>query len=249
MTPSQGQPSPDISHYQDLMMNVVYNVCSIVTMPVEMALRPQYGTRYFSPVTQFFTSVMMMLLPVFSAMADSFSRFLPFGFHGLNGIFGIGSLSKLYFAAGFLHGLRIWRRMIHMDREEHSYWEGAALPIFNILPGSFWIVRIIYEPIFVIIVALVLGNLFILQGSAAHYLELAAVMLAMKQYVAWFARWQFLRDLMDARNAGPLIARAVDNRASEEELSAIHVATIRNLPDDQRAAFTSHIARSIYKEA
>ena len=38
------------------MVNVVYNVCGIFTTPVEMALRPKYGTRYFSPIILFFSS-------------------------------------------------------------------------------------------------------------------------------------------------------------------------------------------------
>ncbi len=38
-------------------MNLVYNVCSIVTCPVEMALRPQYGSRYFPPIIMFFSAV------------------------------------------------------------------------------------------------------------------------------------------------------------------------------------------------
>ena len=51
-------------------MNVVENVCSIVAMPVEMVLRPQYGTRYFPVPVVFFSAVMMIFLPLFSAVAD-----------------------------------------------------------------------------------------------------------------------------------------------------------------------------------
>ena len=68
----------DINHFQDAMINIVYNVCSIVTMPVEMVLRPQYGSRYFPPVIMFFTAVMMIVLPVFSALAEGVGRMVPF---------------------------------------------------------------------------------------------------------------------------------------------------------------------------
>ena len=245
MMPSQrmNQQSPtDINHYQDMALNLVYNICSIVCAPVEMLLRPQYGTRYFPPIITALTAAMMMLLPLFSSIADM----LPFGrFHGIAGLYGIGTLSKLYFTGGFIHGFRIWRRMIHIEREKNSLYEGPPLPIFNMLPGSFWIVRIIYEPIFVIIVALVLSNFFILQSSAVHYLIFAAIMLAMKQYCAWYMQWQFLRELMDMRNAGPIIAKIVDNTVSDDELATIHLASIpKNIPEDLRRDTALHIARA-----
>lgn len=227
-------------------MNVVYNVCSIVTMPVEMVLRPQYGSRYFSPVTQFFTAVMMIVLPVLGAMWEGFSQMIPFvRFNASMGLFGMGTFSKLFFLGAFVHGLRIWRRMIHMEREKYSVYEGPPLPIFSIVPGSFWLVRIVYEPVFVFMLSLVLPNFFILQPSAAHYLMFAAVMLAMKQYVAWYMQWQFLRELMDMRNAGPIIAKIVDNTATEDELATIHLASIpKDIPDELRRDTASHIARA-----
>ena len=89
-----------------------------------------------------------------------------------------------------------------VELEENSVYEGPALPIFRIIPGSFWMVRIVYEPVFVFALALVLTNFFILQSSAAHYLMLAAVLLAMKNYVAWYKTWEFLRNMMDLRFAG-----------------------------------------------
>jgi hypothetical protein len=248
MIPTQGssQQPMSIDAFQKTMINVVYNVCSIVTTPVEMVLRPQYGSRYFPPVIMVFTAIMMIVLPVFSALAEGFSRMLPFArFHGPIGFFGIGTLAKLYFLGSFVHGLRIWRRMIQMEREAISTSEGPALPIFRILPGGFWVVRIIWEPVFVFTLSLVLPNFFILQSSAAHYLMLAALALTMKQYVAWYMQWEFLRELLDARNAGPIIAKIVDNTATEDELATIHLASIpKDIPDDLRRDTASHIARA-----
>jgi hypothetical protein len=249
MMPTQDQKqqsSGNINQFQDAMMNVVYNVCSIVTCPVEMALRPQYGSRYFPPVIMFFSAVMMMVLPVLSEMASGFSRMLPFGGSAaVSGMFGIGTLSKLYFLGGFVHGFRTWRRMLHMELEENSVYEGPPLPIFRIIPGTFWMVRIIYEPVFLFTLALVLPNFFILQDSAAHYLMLAAIMLALKNYVQWYRTWEFLRNMMDLRFAGPRIAKLVDNQATEDDLAPIHLASFpKNLPPDVRQAAAQHIARA-----
>jgi hypothetical protein len=211
-----------------------------------MALRPQYGSRYFPPVIMFFSAVMMMVLPVLSEMASGFSRMLPFGgFQAAQGMFGIGTLSRLYFLGSFVHGFRTWRRMLHMELEENSVYEGPPLPIFRIIPGSFWMVRIIYEPVFLFTISLVLPNFFILQASAAHYLTLAAIMLALKNYVAWYKTWEFLRNMMDLRFAGPRIAKLVDNQATEDDLAPIHLASFpKNLPPDVRQAAAQHIARA-----
>ena len=249
MMPTQNQ-SPqsgaNINQFQDTMMNLVYNVCSIVTCPIEMALRPQYGSRYFPPIITFFSAAMMIVLPIFFQLAEGFSHMIPFArFQPPSGMFGIGTLSRLFFLGSMLHGLRIWRRMLHMEREENSVYEGPPLPIFRIIPGSFWMVRIIYEPVFVFALSVVLPNFFILQSPAAHYLMLAALMLAMKNYVAWYRQWEFLRNMMDLRFAGPRIAKLVDNQATEDDLAPIHLASFpKNLPEDVRQAAASHIARA-----
>lgn len=228
MTPQgQSQSFLDINNLQDSAMNLVYNFCSIVACPVEMALRPQYGSRYFSPVVMFFAAAMMIFLPLLSGLADGIGQLAPF-MRGPApiGLFGIATFSKLFFLSSMVHGARIWRRMIHMDREEHSQYEGPPLFIFRIFPGSFWMVRILYEPAFVFTLGLILPNFFILQPSAAHYLEFAAALLAMKQYCAWFMQWQFLRGLMDMRNTGPIIAKFVDNTATDDDLATVHLASL-----------------------
>jgi hypothetical protein len=250
MPTPQGQQPTTIDQFQDTMINVVYNFASIFTTPVEMALRPQYGSRYFSPITMFLSAVMMMLLPLFSALADGIGRMLPFArFNGAVGLFDIGTLSKLFFLGSFIHGIRIWRRMIHMEREENSMYEGPPLFIFRLLPFSFWTTRIIVEPVFLFVLSIVLPNFFILQPSGAHYLAFAALMLFMKQYVAWYMRWQFLRNLMDMRNAGPIISKIVDNQATDDDLATMHLASTKNLPEDLRRDFTSHIARVFSPDA
>lgn len=226
-------------------MNVVYNVCSVITLPVEMALRPRYGSRYFPPIIVLFSAIMMVLLPFFSEMADGFARMIPFvRFRGPEGLFDIGTLSRLYFFGAFIHNLRIWRRMLHMELEINSFYEGPPLPFFRILPGKFWIVRIVYEPLFVYGFAEVLANFFILQSSAEHYLIVAALMLAMKQYVAWYRQWEFLRGIIDIGNAGPIIARFIQNQATDDDLETIHVASVpKDMPDEVRRSLASHIAR------
>ncbi|HEX3747698.1 MAG TPA: hypothetical protein VHW09_27370 [Bryobacteraceae bacterium] len=247
MMPSQNQQqSPmNIENFQTMMMNLVYLFTSVVTWPIEMVLRPQYGSEYFSPVTQFGTAVMMLFLPLFTAL----SGMIPYMHFRTLGLFGIASLSKLFFLGSLVHGFRVWRRMLHMEKEDNSYFPGEPLFFFRWLPFSWWVTRIVIEPAFVFIVALTLANLFILQPSATNYLMFAAIALAMKSYVEWFLQWQMIRHLMNARYMGPIMAKLVNNTATESDLAKAHLASFpKNLPDDIRQSAARHVARAFNPE-
>jgi hypothetical protein len=97
---------------------------------------------------------------------------------------------------------------------------------------------------------MILPSFFILEPGAAHFLTLSAMFLAMKQYVAWYTQWQFLRELMDMRFAGPIIARLAENRATDDDLATVHLASFpKDLSPDMRQAAISHIARAFAPEA
>jgi hypothetical protein len=243
------QESPmNINQLQNFAMSIVENVCSIFTMPIEIVLRPQYGTRYFPVSIAFFSAILMILLPLFSSAADSVVRMIPFSSPPPPpaGLFGIGSLSSLYFLLVFLHGFRLWRRMIYMELEDHSEYEGPPLPFFYLIPGgrSFWFTRIVLEPVLVFILATLLEGFRIFQSGLATYLHIAALLLAMKGFICWYRFWEYLRKLMDARNVGPIIAKLVENKATEDDLAPIHLASFpKNVASDLRQAAASQIAR------
>ena len=164
------------------------------------------------------------------------------------GLFSIGSLSKLYFLLSFVHGIRLYRRMIDMSREQNSEFEGPPLPFFHLLPGSgsFWFTRIVLEPAVVFVAATLLEGIFIFQSGLSTYLHFAALALAMKNFIGWYKAWEYLRQLMDMRFAAPIIAKLVENQATEDDLAPIHLASFpKNLSPDIRQAAVSHIARVV----
>jgi hypothetical protein len=233
------------------MLNLLYAFCSVVTMPVEMALRLRYGSRYFNPLIMMACFLMMIFLPIFFTLGGAALRMVPLlRFHASYGMLGMTGLSKLFFLGSFIHGIRIWRRMLHMEREENSLYEGPPLPFFQLLPGaSFWRVRIVYEPAFLFVLSIVLQNFFILEPGAAHFLTISAFLLAMKQYCAWYAQWQFLRELLDMRHAGPIIAKLMENQATENDLAKLHMASLpKELPEDVRRSVIARIARIFSQE-
>jgi hypothetical protein len=247
-TPGAQTGQMSIGQMHETAMNVIYNVSSIVVMPVEMLLRPQYGTRYFPAPIAFFSLIFMILLSTFFGIVGTIGSMIPFvHISGPSGMFGLGSITQFFFLGNFIHGFRTWRLMIHPEREMNSTYEGPPLPFFRLIPkaGNFWLCRICIEPAFVFVASLILGNMGILQPSAVLYFEVSALMLAMKQYVSWYQSWSYIRNLMDMKNAGPQIAKLVDNTATEEELAQVHLASFpKNLSPDIRKATVAHIAKA-----
>lgn len=229
-----------VEQYYLMCMRIVHYILSIVTMPVEYALRPFFSTRYFDPLQLVAAYALTMVLSIVGFAASK----MPFSdsFHISDGLFGMGTIALLFFAANFIHGPRLWRRMFYMELEEHSQFEGDALPFFSQLPwgDSFWIVRIVWEPVFVFSAAISMRVMFILDTPAMVYLMVCAVMLGVKSFISWYQSWLHLRILMDARFAGPLVAKAAAGKATERELASIHMAGFAgSVPNEVRTAAIS----------
>jgi hypothetical protein len=250
--PQTNQSSPmdamSIDQLQKVALNVVETLCGAVAMPVEIILRPFYGSRFLSPAVITLASAMMLFLPLISSVATGVANIIPFAAHVRppQALFDMGSFARLYFLLGIVHGMRVYRRMLRMDTEQNSRYEGPPLPLFLLIPGgSFWRVRILFEPAAVFISASVLEHLFLIQSGLAAYLHFAAFCLAMKNFIGWYRAWEFLRDVLDSRIAAPIIAKFVENTASNEELSSIHLANLpKNTNPELRRAVAVHIARA-----
>lgn len=229
----------NIHDLHNVGINALQLITSVFCMPVEMILRPFYGTRYFPPVVLFLSTMLMFFMPILS-MGISM---IPFVGHQA-GMFDIASLAKLYFLLLFIHGIRTYLRMIHIEKEQFSWYEGQPLPFIPLIPGSrsFWRTRILIEPAFVFVTATVLGSLDIFQPSLTHYLQFLAFALAMKQFTHWYRSWEAQRDMLDAQNLGPTIGKFMENTATPEEISVIHIASFpQNSTPELHKAMATHI--------
>jgi hypothetical protein len=248
-----GQNEGSIADLHNKGIDVIEALTGIISRPVEMmVIRPWHGTQYYSVAVVFLSTMLVIFMPVVSAFANAVTRFIP-GTPPISptGIFNFGSFAKLYLLMSVFHGCRLWRRMIHLHLEQLSRFEGPPLPFFRLLPGSgsSWGTRILWEPIAVFFVAASLERFQIIESGLAFYLKMAALCLGMRQYIAWLRAWQFLRDLLDAKFAGPIIARLVEGTATSEDLAAIHMASFpENLPPEIRRDAALHIARVISPE-
>lgn len=237
-----------LDNLQETGTNVVYALASVFTRSLEIILRPWHSTRYFSIVTTFASSALMLLLPLLAALAEGLRNMIPFAGHSAPDIgFDIGSFAKLYFILSAVHAFRLYKRLTRPETELHSRFEGPPLPFFFLLPGSksFFFVRIVLEPGAVFIATTILANFRIITPGLSIFLHLSALCLVVKEFIDWQQSWIRIRDLLDSRNAGPLIAKLMDNTATEAELAPIHLASFpRNLSDELRKETIVQIARA-----
>jgi hypothetical protein len=234
----------NIHNLQDVGINAMQLISSVICMPVEMVIRPSSGSRYYPPGVVFLTTILMLFLPVFS-MGVSMIPFI--GGNPPSGIFDLGSLSKLYFFLSFAHGVRVYRLMAHPEREEFSWYEGPPLFFIKMIPGSksFWVTRMAIEPVLVFLTASVLNSLFIFQSGLTAYIHVAAVALAFKQFTHWYRAWEMMRDVLDSRNAGPLFSKVMENTATDEDRSVIYLASLqRNASPDLKKSAAAQITNA-----
>ena len=231
---SLSDPNTTLEQMYKIGLELSRNVCGIVTMPIEFGLRPFFGTRYFNPIHAIFAWAVMIFLPLIGMTSSRFGHS-----SSSSGLIGLGTISFLFFAAHAIHGPRTWRRMIQMDRERFSRFEDEALPFFKYLPygDNFWLVRIVHEPAFVMLVALVLSACRVLTHAAGLYLAFVAAALSFKAFIGWYLFWNEVRDGMDIRNIGPIWARVIAGRATETERAAVHLAGFpKSVPPEVKQA-------------
>jgi hypothetical protein len=233
---------------QDYAMGVIHTVCGSFSRPIEMILRPWHGTRYFNVAQITLSTLGMLILPAFIAVGETATSLIPFSHPARTiGLFDIASYSKLFFLLSAVHGFRLYRRMIRPETEAHSSFEGPALPFFCLLPksDSFWFTRIVLEPLMIFIAATILANIHIVTPGLSLFLQFSALCLGLKEFVDWYANWMFIRNILDSRNAGPLISGLVNDTATEADLAPIHLASFpKTLSPELRQEAAAYIARA-----
>jgi hypothetical protein len=248
MIPNQEKGSLSLDAMQEVAINVVELFCSIICRPVEIILRFRHGSRYFSPTVIALSSLMMIVVPALLSFTSAIGGMIPFThFQPPRGMFSLGDFAVLYFLLSLFHGLRIYRLMIWPEKELHSEFEGPPWFFIRLIPGtgSWWLTRIAIEPALIFIAATLLENIYIIQSGLSNYLHIAAFALLMRSFISWYRSWEFLRRILDSRAAGPIIARLVEDTASQDELAQIHLANFpRNISPEDRKTAARYIARA-----
>jgi hypothetical protein len=245
-----GSSSPlSINNLQDGAENLLLFLASILGKTADMVVRPFFGTRYYPPAVDAFAFLFLLLIAGIHSAFFALTHVIPFvaAPPPPPGMFDLWWLVKISFLAQIFHRARLLRRMIDFSKERFSWYEGPALPFIQLIPGSksFWRTRIFIEPALVFMTASVLQHVFIFQSSLATFIQVSAVALALKQALHWNMSWQVMRDAMDALHTAPLMSAFIDNRATEEELAPIHLASFpKDATPEVRRAAAIHVARS-----
>src|SRR5579875_717257 len=226
---SQSHPGAmNLAHMHQSGLNIIELIGGAISRPLDLILRPWHGSRAFSLPVVALSTVMMLVIPALLLGIDAFVSLIPFSHPSRPvGLFGIGSFAELFFALSLIHAVRIYKRMVRMSSEEHSTFEGPPLPFLMLIPWarSFHVTRIVIEPTLILIASVALQDLLIIQSNLAIYLRVAALALAMKSFVSWYRSWEYLRDVLDAKNAGPIIAKLASDSASDDDLASINLAS------------------------
>jgi hypothetical protein len=235
---------------QDRARNIVYGFCTVFTCPVEVIIRPWYGTRYFGPFIPLLSLFTLFALAGLAEFTTPFTSplFMAARMERPHELFDLGSLCHLFLLLLLLHGIRLYRRAIHMHLEKHSRFEGPALFFFQLVPGgkNIWVTRIFLEPLFVFLTASLLHRLFIITSPLESYLWLSAACLALKNFLVWRIQRDFIRDILDIQNAAPIIVDLVQDMASDKQLEPIHLASFpKDIPADIRRAAVTYMASII----
>jgi hypothetical protein len=229
-----------------LLLKVARWIANCISLPIEYLLRLKYGTIYFDPIAPGVSLALMTVLSAFDT---------DIGFSGYEApethLIRLTHLTLLLYFGGAIHNIRILRMMQHPEREAYGASEGPPWPLFRLLPRGqyFWPVRIVWEPLTVIVSALVLAGLHLMSHVAMLYLVVAGVALFAKLGLTWYINFVKIRQQMDAAHAAPFVAKFIMGTASEETLAPLHLAGIpKNLSPEIRAGIVAGPSRSLPPE-
>lgn len=183
-------------------VRLAHGLASVFTLPVENVLRPNFGTRYFMPIT--------WLVGLGIANAVNFICLLVSLARSGGTYLGIGPIGSTIVLLGFLaltlyHARRIWRLMNNMGQEYDSELPGPGLALFAVLPrgGDYLALRCIYEPAAVFVCVMVAALLQILNPFAALYYVFCGLALSLKGFCTWYLAWNHWRDIADRVHRAP----------------------------------------------
>lgn len=214
--------SPD--QMMKALAGLAKNVCSLLTFPFEMLLRPWFGTRYFHII------LMLLSLPCWQAIGFACGLF---GGRAYGAIVLVAAI----WAGCMYNGYRIWKLMLHPEKEKDSEFEGD--PILR-LSDSWAKQRIVFEPLCIFGAAVV----FKLLGFANLILMLclmaSAAALSLKSIITWYEGWSYVRDMLDQQSRIPIIQQISAGKPAPKSIGRFTLSAIpANTDPRAKAAIVS----------
>ncbi len=180
---------------------IVVWIARVSSAPVLVMLRRNFGEREFSFLYVVLQSV--VILVVGGGLASPSPDGVAIGGYSGSENFGIYSHQVAYLVAGLVFFLGVYHQLGIMGRNRrgerwHSKYDGDSLPIFNILPfsSSGFVVRMVYEPMFVFLLAVVISIANPLLGM---WLAVSSIFLVFLSRIAFSGARDAYLDAVDAQ--------------------------------------------------
>jgi hypothetical protein len=222
----------------NVMLNLTYQFTSVLTVPIEMCLRPRFGSQYFSPI------VVAIAVLLFQGVTGATALYQALQGYSSAPI-GMGILTVALWGGCIYHAIRIRRLILDMDREGDSEEEGSALFIFTLLPrGDRWTwVRCFWEPLAVIGFSALVYVTGTLTPFTAAYLALCGVALFLKNYAKWYQSWRWIRGIRDKEYRAGIIARIALGEAPTQTIGHCVLAALpESSGPKERTAIAAHFS-------
>jgi hypothetical protein len=158
-------------------------------------------------------------------------------------LIGMGTVWILFYVLLIYHVFRVRKLMLNRDLEFDSMDDGHCLPIFRMLPKAWsWMrVRVWYEPVFICLVAFVLGVTHIVHLYVFVFMIFSAIIVQCKTVLMSYDSWTYMRNIDDKRNRAKVIQRIY---RGHEPPATIGGRALSYLPTDagQRAEMAAKLA-------
>ena len=215
----------------------VNNCSRAVAVPLTMVLHPNHGSQYIPPLLMIFGWMLFQASTVVSGVYQVFQG------HMSAQPIGMGILTVGFWVLSGYHSVRIWRLMLHTDRESDGEDEGPPLAILGNLTDSWMRLRIVYEPLAVAVVVVALYFLQLIAGFTALYLLIAAMALSLSCFLTWYESWEFQRDILNKIARAKQIEAITQGRRPPRTIGPCVMAAFSpQIPTSQKAFIAGQIA-------
>ena len=227
---------------QRYMRMFIVGCCNGFCLPLEMVLRPRYGTRYFLLTSYAWSWGILQGWVILSWLIRAFRALAP-GIPAETRPVDMGTLLILFYVLFIYHVIRLRRLVVNMNLEKDSEMENPGWKLLRYLPrGKLWTrQRMVYEPIICIAFAVGMYRSEILALPAAAFIMIGGVCLSLKATMIYWQGWEFVRIGRDAM-ARTEIMRSFGKNPDDapERIGDVVMESIANVDRQGQMAILEH---------
>lgn len=221
---------------------VIIGGCNGFCLPLEMVLRPRYGTRYFLLTSYAWSWGVMQSWLALSWVIRIFRALAP-GIPAETRPVDMGTVLLIFYALFVYHVIRLRRLVVNMNLEKDSEMENSGWKLLRYLPsGKLWTrQRMVYEPVICAAMTIGLYRAEILAFPATAFLLIGSISLSLKATMIYWQGWEFVRGGRDAM-ARTSVMRAFGKNPDDapERIGDVVMESIATVDHEGQVAILQH---------